>query len=104
MAGKVWLRKLLVDRYGLRFEGQLDLSIVAGVDEDDVAGFELSFEQFHRQRIDDQFLQRALEWARAEGRVVALFRELAFGVVADLDGDAAIGNHLRQLADLDLDD
>src|ERR1043165_9681457 len=93
----------LVHAHRLRLELQLELAVVH-VHEHRVARLELPFEQADRQRIDDLALQRALERPRAERGVVACARQMVLRRLADLERQAALGDHLRQAAELDLDD
>src|SRR5207248_6711184 len=81
-----------------------DERTIRGVHADAVARPPLALEQRQRELVDQLLLDHALERARAEGRVVAQVADQRLRVVGQLDLDAALGDALGDLAQLQLDD
>src|SRR5437773_10024820 len=74
------------------------------VDENRVAGGEVTLEQPQGERVFEQPLDRALERPRAEGRIPARFGERLLGSVGQLERELAFGQPFAQARELQLDD
>src|SRR5208337_2603383 len=78
--------------------------LLVGVDYDVVAVEDFAVENLERQRILHQFLNRALQGARAEVRVVALGEQQVFGGVGQLERNFAVGEQAADVFQAQLDD
>src|SRR5436305_6980739 len=100
----VTAENLCGDGLGCRRRLLEDERTIRGVHADAVARPPLALEQRQRELVDQLLLDHALERARAEGRVVAQVADQRLRVVGQLDLDAALGDSLGDLAQLQLDD
>ena len=74
------------------------------VDPDRLAFVEFSFEDLEAERIENLFLDRALQRPRAVNRIVAFARDQCLGGIGQLERDLLLLETFRQAAQLDLDD
>ncbi len=77
---------------------------LVGVDDDVIAVEDLAVEDLHRQRILHQLLDRALQRACAEVRVVALGEQQFFGCVGQLERNLAVGKQAANVFQAQIDD
>ena len=77
---------------------------LVGVDDDVVAVQHFAVENLHGQRILHQLLDRALQRARAEIRIVAFGEEQLFRGVGELERNLAVGQQAAHVFEPQLDD
>src|SRR5437588_3676295 len=81
-----------------------DVVRAGGVDADGVARREVALQDFHRQRIEHQALQRALQGTRSVDRIVPGPAYRLLGTVSQLQLQLLVGEQLRQPCQLDVHD
>ena len=79
-------------------------AVLAAVDDDARAGRELTREHALGERVLEVLLDCPLERPRAVLRVPADLGEEVLGPVGELDAELALGEALRELPELDVDD
>src|SRR5690349_25104471 len=97
-------RRLGTHRLALQRPMHLQLAVRVHIDDDGVAVIEAAVEDGHREWVLDQPLDRPLERASAERRIVALLGEDMLRVGSYENGNLAIGEQLLEPLELEIDD
>src|SRR5713101_3139905 len=77
---------------------------VFGIDMDDLALVDFAFQNVDAERVENFFLDRAFQRARAVNRIVTFARDQVLGRIGKIERDLLLFEPFRQATKLDFDD
>src|SRR5690242_13036310 len=83
---------------------KFEFSPLVGIGQDMFAGLDFALQDLERERIGEQFLNRALQRSRSERRIVTLLEQSVATGRCEFQRDLSICKMFTQHAQLDIDD